>query len=176
MQVTGQRKRHQAFSSFFTLQDNLRYCHDVKNLFEAIGIPCNPQDWRLFIDSSSRSLKVVLLHNGNQLPSIPVAHSAQLKEEYNTVKLLLHALNYEQYGWEVIGDFKMVAFLMGLQGGFTKFPCYLCLWDSRDTKEHYHRRDWPKRNNFTVGSKNVKWEPLVGPTKVLMPPLHIKLG
>ena len=65
---------------------------------------------------------------------------------------------------------------MGLQGCFTKFPRYLCLWNSRDTKEHYHRRDWPERNNFTVGSNNVKWEPLVDPKKVLMPPLHIKLG
>ncbi|XP_058881104.1 peroxisomal biogenesis factor 7 isoform X1 [Acipenser ruthenus] len=79
-------------------------------------------------------------------------------------------------GIKVIGDFKMVAFLMGLQGGFTKFPCYLCLWDSRDTKAHYHRRDWPQRTEFSVGRNNVKWEPLVDPRKVLMPPLHIKLG
>ncbi|XP_058848577.1 uncharacterized protein LOC117424572 [Acipenser ruthenus] len=70
----------------------------------------------------------------------------------------------------------MVAFLMGLQGGFTKFPCYLCLWDSRDTKAHYHRRDWPQRTEFSVGRNNVNWEPLVDPRKVLMPPLHIKLG
>ncbi|MGH0134277.1 UNVERIFIED_CONTAM: hypothetical protein FKN15_009533 [Acipenser sinensis] len=70
----------------------------------------------------------------------------------------------------------MVAFLMGLQGGFTKFPCYLCLWDSRDTKAHYQRRDWPQRTEFSVGRNNVKWEPLVDPRKVLMPPLHIKLG
>ncbi|MGH0118403.1 UNVERIFIED_CONTAM: hypothetical protein FKN15_023339 [Acipenser sinensis] len=70
----------------------------------------------------------------------------------------------------------MVAFLMGLQGGFTKFPCYLCLWDSWDTKAHYHRRDWPQRTEFFVGRNNVKWEPLVDPRNVLMPPLHIKLG
>ncbi|KAL7877007.1 hypothetical protein SRHO_G00036500 [Serrasalmus rhombeus] len=29
---------------------------------------------------------------------------------------------------------------------------------------------------FSVGKNNVKWEPLVDPRKVLMPPLHIKLG
>ncbi|MGH0187210.1 UNVERIFIED_CONTAM: hypothetical protein FKN15_024283 [Acipenser sinensis] len=50
----------------------------------------------------------------------------------------------------------MVAFLMGLQGGFTKFPCYLCLWDSRDTKAHYHRRGWPQQTEFSVGRNNVK--------------------
>ena len=91
VQVTGQRKRHQLFSGFFTLQDNLCYCHDVTSLFDAIGIPFNPQGWHLFINSSSRSLKAVLLHNGNQLPSIPVAYSAQLKEAYHSVKLLLQA-------------------------------------------------------------------------------------
>lgn len=122
-----------------------------------------------------QSLKAVLLQNGNQFSSIPLAYSAQLKE-YRNVKRLLNALKYEEYGWEVIGDFKMIAFLMSLQGRFTKFPCYLCLWDSRDTKTHYHERYWPKRTEFTMGKHNIKWEPLVDPRKVLMPPLHIKLG
>jgi hypothetical protein len=49
----------------------------------------DPSQWRLFIDSSSRSLKAVLLHNGNLYPSIPVAHSVQMKEDYDNVKHLL---------------------------------------------------------------------------------------
>ncbi|XP_061412718.1 uncharacterized protein LOC133345765 [Lethenteron reissneri] len=175
VQVADQRKRHQPFCSFFTRQDGLCFCHNVTSLFEAIEITCNQHEWCLFIDSSSRSLKAVLLHNGNKYPSLPLAHLVHLKEDYNIIKTLLDAFKYDEYGWEVIGDFKMVAFLMGLQGGFTKFPCYLCLWDSRDTKAHYHRRDWPQRTEFSVG-RNVKWEPLVDPQKVLMPPLHIKLG
>ncbi|KAL6465610.1 hypothetical protein MHYP_G00257430 [Metynnis hypsauchen] len=175
VQVTGQRKRHQVFSTFFSHQDGLCFCNNVAGLFEAIGITCNPNEWRLFIDSSCKSLKAVLLHNGNKYPSLPVAHSVHLKEEYTSVKMLLGALKYDEYGWEVIGDFKMVSFLMG-QGGFTKYPCFICLWDSRDTKAHYHRRDWPQRTEFTVGKNNVKWEPLVDPRKVLMSPLHIKLG
>ncbi|KAL6487813.1 hypothetical protein MHYP_G00044390 [Metynnis hypsauchen] len=176
VQVTGQRKRHQVFSTFFSHQDGLCFCNNVASLFEAIGITCNPNEWCLFIDSSCKSLKAVLLHNGNKYPSLPVAHSVHLTEEYTSVKMLLGALKYDEYGWEVIGDFKMVSFLMGLQGGFTKYPCFICLWDSRDTKAHYHRRDWPQRTEFTVGKNNVKWEPLVDPRKVLMPPLHIKLG
>ena len=99
-----------------------------------------------------------------------------LKEDYNSVKTLLNALKYDEYGWEVIGDFIMVAFMMGLQGGWTKFPCYLCLWDSRDTKAHYHRLDWPQQTEFLVGRSNVKWERLVDSRKGLIPPLHIKLG
>ena len=129
MHVTDQRKRHQAFSNFFSWQDGLCFCNNVAGLFEAIGITYNPSEWRLFIDSSSESLKAVLLHNGNNYPSLPMAHSADHKENYTSVKMLLSALKYDDYGWEAIGSFKMVSFLMGLQGGFTKFPYFLCLWD-----------------------------------------------
>ncbi|XP_036358086.1 uncharacterized protein LOC118763025 [Octopus sinensis] len=109
-------------------------------------------------------------------PSLPLAHSVQLKEKYSSVKILLKALKYEEYRWEVIGDFKMVTFMMGLQGGFTKFPCYLCLWNSRETAEHYQRRHWPQWTEFGVRKKNIKWEPLLDPRKVLFPPQHIILG
>src|SRR5215469_12926628 len=176
VQVADQRKRHGTFASFFSNRDGLCYCHNVTGLFLAIDIVFNPQEWRLFIDSSSRSLKAVLLHNGNKYQSIPLAHSVHLKEDYNNVKTLLEMLKYATHSWDVIGDFKMVAFLMGLQGGNTIYPCYLCLGDSRDKNAHYRQRDWPQRTEFSLGKSNVKWEPLVEPHKVLMPPLHIKLG
>ena len=106
MEVTDQRKCHQTFSNFFSQQDGLGFCNNVAGLFEVIGITCKPSEWRLFIDSSSQSLKTVLLHNGNNYPSLLVAHSVQLKEDYTSVKMLLSALKYDDYGWEVIGDFK----------------------------------------------------------------------
>lgn len=130
----------------------------------------------MFIDSSTKSLKAVLLHNGNKVPSLPLFHSVHLKENYESVKILLEALKYQEYNWQLIGDFKIVGFLMGLQGGYTKYPCYLCLWDSRADAEHYVRQAWPERTDFQVGRQNVKWEPIVKPENVLMPPLHIKLG
>ncbi|XP_076353274.1 uncharacterized protein LOC143248642 [Tachypleus tridentatus] len=70
----------------------------------------------------------------------------------------------------------MVAFLMSLQGGFTKFLYYPCLWDNRDTAAHYNRKRWPQRTVFSVGRHNVKCEPLIDLQKVLFPPLRIKLG
>ena len=176
VQITEQRKWHQSFSSFFTMQNAICFCNNVSGLFYSIGIPCIPSEWRLFIDSSSKSLKAVLLHNGNKYPSLPLAHSVHLKETYKNVKTVLNVLKYDQYNWEVIGDFKMIAFLMGMQGGFTKYLCYLCLWDSRDTKAHYQKQVWPKREEFVVGEKNIKNIPLINPKKVLLPPLHIKLG
>ena len=109
-------------------------------MFKEIGIPCVPSEWRLFIDSSTKSLKAVLLHNGNKLPSPPITHSALLNENYESVKILLESIKYHEYNWQLIGDFKMVGFLMGLQGGYTKYPCFLFLRHSRADAQHYVRR------------------------------------
>jgi len=70
----------------------------------------------------------------------------------------------------------MVNFLLGQQSGFTKFPCFLCLWDSRARDQHWERKDWPLRAQIKVGEKNVVSSPLVPKEKIIFPPLHIKLG
>lgn len=85
-------------------------------------------------------------------------------------------LKYDEYAWPVIGDFKMVGFLVGMQSGYTKYRCYICLWDSRADALHYQQHSWPKRREFQIGHHNVKNKPIVEPDRVLMPPLHIKLG
>ena len=40
VQITQQRKRHQSFSSFFTMQNAICFCNNVSGLFYSIGIPC----------------------------------------------------------------------------------------------------------------------------------------
>ena len=47
-----------------------------------------------FIDSSKRSLKAVLLHNGILKPVIPIAHSFYLKESFINLQEVLDAINY----------------------------------------------------------------------------------
>ena len=121
-------------------------------------------------------MKAVLLHNGNVHPSIPLAHSVHLKEDYFNIKLLLTRIKYNEHLWKVCGDFKMLGFLLGLQGGYTKLSGFLCIWDSRADHEHYKRRVWPKRETLSPGSHNVLYEPLVDRKDVMMPPFHIKLG
>ena len=130
VKVTVQGICHNEFANYFTNKDGLCFCNNATALFAKIGIKCNPHEWSLFIDSSCKSLRDVLLHNCNKLPSKPLAHSAHLKEKYSNVNLLIETFKYDQYGWEVIGDFKMIAVLTGLQGGFIKFQCYLCLYIS----------------------------------------------
>ena len=109
-------------------------------------------------------------------PSIPVGHSVHLKEDYQNIKIFLEKIKYGDYMWDVCGDFKMLGFLLGLQGGYTKYPCFLCLWDSRDRANHYVKREWPTRDDLQPGAHNVKYNALVPVNKILLPPLHIKLG
>ena len=71
---------------------------------------------------------------------------------------------------------KVIGLLMGMQAGFTKYYCFLCLWDSRAVSQHYKQKDWGSRSTFVPGEHSLKENPLVDMNKVLLPPLHIKLG
>lgn len=50
------------------------------------------------------------------------------------------------------------------------------MFDSRDRGNHYKKKIWPSRESFEPGKENILKEPLVDPSKILIPPLHIKLG
>ena len=84
---------------------SLRCCTDIQGLFQEIVNAYLASDWGLFIDSSKRSLKAVLLHNGNVYPSIPIAHSIQIKEDRESVKILLELIQCNDHNWVVCGDF-----------------------------------------------------------------------
>ena len=70
----------------------------------------------------------------------------------------------------------MLGVLLGLQSRYTKYSCFLCLWNSRAEGEHYEKMHWPTWEELTPRMYNVISEPLVSREKVLLPPLHIKLG
>lgn len=174
--VTVYRKRTLQFSAFFSMDGELCYCNDITGLFNCFEINYNPNEWRLFADASSYSVKAVLLHNGNALPSVPVAHSTSLKESYVNLELILNRISYTTHRWAICADLKVVALLTGLQTGYTKHCCFLCMWNSRARDEHYLRKVWPERTAFIPGASNVTNVPLVPTEKILLPPLHIKLG
>ena len=129
--ISKPRKRHGTFANFYTMSSDsdhssLCYCTDIQGLFQEIGIVYSAADLRLFIDSSKQRLKAVLLHNGNKYPSIPIAHSLRMKKDRESVKILLELIRYNNHNWDVNGDFKMIAFLLGLQGRYTKHSRFLC--------------------------------------------------
>ena len=70
----------------------------------------------------------------------------------------------------------MVNFLLGQQSGYTKYPCFICLWDSGAHSDHRVRKEWLERNSLIVDEFNVVNEPLVSREKILLPPLCMKLG
>ncbi|GBN53411.1 hypothetical protein AVEN_132505-1 [Araneus ventricosus] len=89
---------------------------------------------------------------------------------------MLSSIEYSKHSWHICSDLKVIAVLVGLQAGYTKFYCFLCQWDSRDRKKHYIKKVWPKRQFLIPGVKNEENEPLVVSEKILLPPLHIKFG
>ena len=127
VRITSFRNLNKDLASFFDMENKLCYCTNIPGLFTSLGLSHNPSDWCLFIDSSKRSLNGVLLHNGNKYPSFPIAHSVHLKESYENMELLLEAITYSEYQWSLCGDLKVIGLLMGMQAGFTKYCCFLCL-------------------------------------------------
>src|SRR5215469_5425686 len=103
------RHREDSFRQFFALYANssLVYCSDIEGLIEALGVAYIPSEWRLFIDSSNKSLKVVLLHNGNDLGSVRIGYSIQLVESYDNMKTLLKVLKYNSHQWRLCCDLKV---------------------------------------------------------------------
>ena len=102
--ISKPRKRHVTFANFYAMSSDsdrlsLCDCTDIQVLFQEIGIAYSASDWRLFIDSSKQGLKAVPLHNGNVYPSIPIAHSVQMKEDRESVKVLLELIQYNDHNW-----------------------------------------------------------------------------
>ena len=163
------RGSHEEFKDFFSQEDGVVFRNDVCSVMEVFGHELNPDQWRLFNDSSKVTVKVVLLHNGNKLSSVPLPHAANLKESYESMKLLLGKIKYNEFKWKLCGNLKVTALLLGMQLGYTKYCCFLCEWDSRDKKNHYVNKLWPKRTSLTPGEKNSVNPPLVLPEKIYLP-------
>ena len=79
--VMRERECYETFPNFFSQQDGVCFCNNMAGLFDASGIICNLDEWRLLIDSLSMSLRAVLLHNGNYYPSLPMAYYVHPKED-----------------------------------------------------------------------------------------------
>ena len=138
------RGRHEEFKDFFSQEDGVLFFNYVCSVMEVLGYEYNPDQWRFFIDSSKVSLKVVLLHNGNRFPSDALVYAASMQKSYESMKLLLGKIKYDEFKWKLCGDLEVVALLLRMQLGYTKYCCFLCVWDSRNKKNHCVNKLWPK--------------------------------
>ena len=101
----------------FDETSSLVYCNNIADLIKLLGLKYDAMEWRLFIDSSNRSLKAVLMNDGNKLSSIPVGHSLEMKKSYKSMERLLSVLSYQELKRLNCGDIKVVGLVLGLQGG-----------------------------------------------------------
>jgi hypothetical protein len=141
------------------------YCSDVFGLMEKLNIEYDVNEWRIFIDSSKRSLRSVLLHNGSKYVSVPVGHSVHLKESYENLDLVLTKFNYKDHGWMICGDLKVLSMLLGQQSGYTKYPCFLCQWGQQSYESTLDPKQWPSKVGLKPGDKNVVRGSLTAPKK-----------
>ena len=63
------------------------------------------------------------------------------EEQQDDIKAVMDLLKYHEHGWIICVDLKMVSFLLDQQKGYTKFRCFLCMWDSRDRENHCIRKE-----------------------------------
>ena len=76
----------------------------------------------------------------------------------------------------ICADSQKVNFLLGQQSWYTKFPCFLCLWDSRAQNQHYVNKGLPLTTELKPVDKDVIDNPLVSRDIIIFPLLLIKLG
>lgn len=177
------------------------YCNDVEALMGEMQISelnQNPAKWRLSVDGTTESLKIVLLHNGNKLAPIPLAYSREMKECYENFKHLFEIINYNHFKWQICADFKAINILVGMCGGNPSKPCFCCTFErnvkgapevlySGELNPTFIRRKsykQPEKQNPTTAdvraNDNIKYDAIVDisedPNRVILPVLHIKFG
>ena len=109
------------------------------------------------------------MYKSNLYPTLPICYG-NVKEERSSIKKILEFINYESHQWLVMCDLKVLNIIMGLKSGYAKFPCFYCMFDSRQSMLDFNsNHKWPASVDFYS-------YPLVPTEKIGLPFLHIKLG
>lgn len=92
MEVTFCRKTHGSLVPYHSKQDNLYFCNDLNEIMSQRGDDHPAIKWRIFTDTSKKSLNAALLHVGHNLPYLLLAFSAHSKETLDVRKLVLEEI------------------------------------------------------------------------------------
>jgi len=63
---------------------------------------------------------------------------------------IIDLVQYNDHKWKICADLKVMALLRGMQTGYTKNMCYICLWNTRFAGNQYNERNWPLREEFRL--------------------------
>ena len=138
------RTRQQSLAQFFSMKVGLVYCTDVGGIMQEFGYSHRPEEWRLFIDSSKLSLKAVLLHNKNMLPSIPVGYAAHMKETYENI-----TRTYKKFVGSVVEWLKRRACDQHGLGSKPTHAILLCPWERHFTAHYPAWWSWQAVLNYS---------------------------
>lgn len=86
VKVTSHKNRQEPFMPYFMLSEDATYefCQDIPGLVNEMGISShNPIRWRLFIDASTRSFKVVLLFADSSFKPVPLVYAIGMRKLRN---------------------------------------------------------------------------------------------
>lgn len=173
----GVKKVH--FYNTFNVKVDLciAIAHNVHGLMEELGIPTyNATDWRLFTDSSKRSLKCVLFHNGNLFGAVPIGYSVSLREEYEDIKRAIDLLQYNMHKWIIVLTLKWFASFLASNAVY-QVSLFFVYVDSRAREKHWSNwSNWPPRSNLKPDDPNILHQQLVDRNNIICPPLYIKLS
>lgn len=82
---------------------------EIFQAMKSLNLKNDPSEWRLFINSSKLSMRVVLLHNGNCLSSFPVGHAVHTKETYANMIALPNSIKVAEHNWKICRDLQVSA-------------------------------------------------------------------
>jgi hypothetical protein len=151
------------FTPYFAHNGSLVYCSDISRLIHKLVVVYDEREWKLFVVSSKRSLKEVLLDSNNKYTPVLVAGTIHLKEMYKNLEIFLNKTQYKEHGWLNRAHLKVLRMLMSQQLGYKKYPCFLCEYDCRAWSQHSKQKQLPSRVSIMPGAKNTAWESLVDP-------------
>ena len=156
--VTFYRNKESEFLQNFVFKDDFVYCHNVKGIFLAMGMSKYESNrLEMFYRQFKTKFKVrssAQFKSYQKYGAVPIGYSTKLNEEYENIKLILRMLKCNEHQWIICVNLKVVNFLLWLQSGYMKQPCFLCYWDSRDKTNHWTVDEWPDRTQLTAGDRN----------------------
>lgn len=104
------QNRSEAISEYIREENGYGYCFNVPGLITHLYNNYFDEDWILFLDGSTKSLKGVLLHRDNFKPPVPIFYGKHIKEEYESFSNLFAKISYPLHQWKICGDFKVTTF------------------------------------------------------------------
>ena len=105
-----------------------------------------------------------------------IAYCSFSPHQGNFQKSYIQKINYTTHDWMLYGDSEVVSMHLSQYKRFTKFPCYICEWDSIIRDQHWLKKQLPVRKVLAPGEENILHNTLVDQKKIFLPPLNIMLG